>query len=65
MPNTNKCKELREKLNFSQSQFAEFTGLPLKTLQKWESGETQPNAAALLILNNLNNPVIAKHWSAK
>ena len=35
-------KELRYKTNLTQKKFAEHFGIPLKTLQKWEQGETSP-----------------------
>ena len=46
-------KELREKLQFTQTYFGEFLGVSLKTIQAWESGTNKPNGAALRIFQVL------------
>lgn len=33
-----KIKEIRTQFGLSQSQFANFVGIPVRTLQSWESG---------------------------
>lgn len=35
-------QELREKTGLSQSKFAEYFGLPLRTVQEWEQGRRKP-----------------------
>lgn len=35
-------QELREKTSLSQSKFAEYFGLPLRTVQEWEQGRRKP-----------------------
>ena len=45
-------KERREEMNYSQSAVAEAVGTILRTYQKWEYGETQPNCYFLLRLMN-------------
>jgi len=45
-------RELREKYNMSRSVFAHKLRVSLRTLEKWEQGETVPNdqAAALILM---------------
>ncbi len=45
-------KERRETMGYSQSSVAEAVGTNLRTYQKWEYGETQPNCYFLLRLMN-------------
>ena len=45
-------KYMREKMGYSQSDVAEAVGTNLRTYQKWEHGETQPNCYFLLRLMN-------------
>lgn len=45
-------KERREEMKYSQSVVAEAVGTNLRTYQKWEYGETQPNCYFLLRLMN-------------
>ena len=42
-----RLKEERERLNFSQVQFAELVGATRKTLFNWETGVAAPNANVL------------------
>ena len=35
-------QELREKTGLTQSKFAEYFGLPLRTVQEWEQGRRKP-----------------------
>lgn len=35
-------RELREKYNMTQAQFAEATGVPFRTLQGWDCGRRNP-----------------------
>lgn len=35
-------KELRKSTGLSQSRFAELTGVPVRTLQRWEQGQNTP-----------------------
>jgi DNA-binding transcriptional regulator YiaG len=34
--------ELRNRTGLSQSKFSKLTGVPLKTLQRWEQGASKP-----------------------
>ena len=42
--------EARQKVGFSQSQFAELMGVSLRTLQEWEQGRRNPSRAASSLL---------------
>lgn len=35
-------KEIRTLTGFSQKQFAEYFGIPLRTVQEWEQGRRKP-----------------------
>lgn len=35
-------KELRDKMGLSQSKFADYIGIPVRTLQTWEQGSRTP-----------------------
>ena len=41
---------LREAAGVSQSEFARLIGVPVKTLQNWEQGRTQPTGPARALL---------------
>jgi len=43
-------KNIRAKANYSQGIFAKVLNVSLKTVQAWESGERNPNHAALRLL---------------
>jgi putative transcriptional regulator len=43
-------KSIREKLNMTQTEFAETFGLNLNTLKHWERGNRQPHGPALALL---------------
>jgi putative transcriptional regulator len=43
-------KEIRSKLGVSQSEFARMIGIPVKTVQNWEQGRTQPDAPAKALM---------------
>jgi putative transcriptional regulator len=43
-------RSIRESLNLSQRKFADLYGLPVATLQNWESGRRKPELAAKLLL---------------
>lgn len=46
----NRLKELRKKTGFTQKSFSKEIGIPLRTLQNWENGESniKPEKAELL-----------------
>ncbi|MEJ1336565.1 MAG: helix-turn-helix domain-containing protein [Candidatus Sedimenticola sp. (ex Thyasira tokunagai)] len=44
------AKEVREKLNLSQSVFASFMGVSVRTLQDWEQGRRNPQGPAKALL---------------
>lgn len=54
-----KLKSARAKLNLSQSQAAEEWGVPLKTLQSWESGRFTPRGFALRALEEKLDAILA------
>ncbi len=45
-----KIKTIRTRLRYSQGLFAKVLNVSLKTVQAWESGERNPNHAALRLL---------------
>ena len=47
-------KELRQKLQLTQSHFGELLGVSLKTIQAWEAGTNKPNGTALRVFQVLN-----------
>jgi len=47
-------KKLRERHQLSQAMLAEFLNLSTVTISKWERDEKNPNGAALMVLNALN-----------
>lgn len=47
-----KLKELRENLNFSQTQLAKKINVPIGTYNKWETNERTPKLEKLLMLAN-------------
>lgn len=43
-------KEIRKKLNKSQSEFAHMIGVSISTLQNWEQGRRRPEGPARILL---------------
>ena len=52
-------KEIRERFELSQTEFAALLGISIKTLQNWEQGRRKPRGAARVLLQ-----VAAKHPDA-
>ena len=52
-------KDIREKYELSQSQFASLLGISVKTLQNWEQGRRKPRGPARILLQ-----IAAKHPDA-
>ncbi|RDH41953.1 transcriptional regulator [Zooshikella ganghwensis] len=48
--NANELKEIRSKLNLSQSVFARCLHIPVRTYQGWEQGEHTPNKQATVLI---------------
>ncbi len=46
-------KNIREKLNLTQEKFAELLDVHLRTVQKWEGGETKIRKSTVFLINNL------------
>ena len=47
-------KDLRKELNMTQSEFGNMFGIPMRTIQEWESGRRKPPDYVLhLIVENL------------
>ena len=42
--------EARQKVNLSQSRFAELLGISVRTLQDWEQGRRKPSRAAMSLI---------------
>jgi putative transcriptional regulator len=55
-------RQIREKLNNSQTEFARMIGVSVSTLQNWEQGRRQPEgpARALLVVASKAPGVVAK-----
>lgn len=49
-------KDIRERYQLSQSEFAAFLGISVKTVQNWEQGRRSPRGTARVLLQ-----VAAKH----
>ena len=47
---TTDVKTVRERFGMTQNQFAEFLMISVRTLQKWEQGERNPDGAAHALL---------------
>lgn len=45
------AKEIRRKLHLSQSAFAAFMGVCVRTIQDWEQGRRTPQGPAKVLLN--------------
>ena len=58
-------RQIREKLQKSQSEFARMIGVSVSTLQNWEQGRRQPEgpARALLLVASKAPDVVAKALS--
>ena len=48
-------RAIREKMNASQGVFARYVNVNPSTIQKWEQGAVRPQAAALKLLNLIND----------
>ncbi len=61
-----KIKKIRNKRNYSQGIFAKVLNVSLKTVQAWESGDRNPNHAALRLLEIIDqgdyHPLIRKSF---
>ena len=50
LPEPSPAKKIREKLQLSQSAFASFMGVSVRTLQDWEQGRRNPQGPAKALL---------------
>jgi putative transcriptional regulator len=59
-------REIRDKLDKSQTEFARMIGVSVSTLQNWEQGRRQPEgpARALLVVASKAPKVVAKALAA-
>ena len=48
-----KVKSFRKQHGLSQTQLAQKVRVSLRTIQRWESGESKPHGASLFLLANL------------
>lgn len=56
-----RVREVREKLQLTQSQFAHTFGLSVRSLQEWEQGRRMPDMAVLTYLRVIEiNPAAVK-----
>ena len=46
IPEEINVRRIRKKLNMSQTTFAEYFGVPVKTIQDWEQGRRVPSGAS-------------------
>lgn len=46
-------KDLRQRLQLTQEQFAQLLGVSVQTVQRWEQGVRKPSRLALQAINNL------------
>ena len=46
IPEEINVRRIRKKLNMSQNTFAQYFGVPVKTIQDWEQGRRVPSGAA-------------------
>jgi len=46
IPDDINVRRIRKKLNMSQNGFAEYFGVPVKTIQDWEQGRRVPSGAS-------------------
>ena len=52
-------KEIREDIGFTQSKFASFIGVNVRTLQNWEQGHRHPTGPARVLLRLVEaDPVV-------
>jgi len=49
------AKEIRQKLQLTQNQFASLMNISIHTLRNWEQGRRQPEGPAKVLLNVANN----------
>ena len=52
-------KELRIRLQYTQTYFGELMGVSLKTIQAWEAGTNKPNGTALRVFQMLDKDPLA------
>lgn len=52
-----KIKDIRIKWNYSQGVFAKILNVSLNTIQAWESGDRNPNHAALRLLEIIDKGI--------
>ena len=58
MVKVNKIKEKRLELKLTQSQLAELSGIPFRTIQNWENGQRKcPEYVEKLLLFYLENKI--------
>ena len=55
-------QELRKKTGLSQSKFAEYFGLPLRTVQEWEQGRRKPPEYIPKLLERIWNAETASQY---
>ena len=58
-----KIRETRRLLNLSQSIFAEFLGVSVKTVQAWEQGVNQPLPALCRVMDEIRHK--PEYWQAR
>ena len=58
-------KELRDKLNLSQSVFAQVLCVSTKTIQSWEQGLRTPNQATARLLQVIEDPSVLDSITAR
>ena len=51
--NPHQIRDLRQRLQLTQEDFAHMIGVTFSTVNRWENGKSQPNRIALRLLANL------------
>jgi transcriptional regulator with XRE-family HTH domain len=57
--------DLRQKLQFTQTQLAERVGVTAMTVSRWERGLVEPTAGGYISLGNLAGPKLAWYFWKK
>jgi putative transcriptional regulator len=58
--NKNRILKIRTQLKATQQQLAVELGVSVKTINRWESGESQPSPMATVLLRKLEEAIIEK-----
>ena len=51
-------KELRESMGLTQQEMSEELGVTLRTLSRWETGESKPSRMAQRLIDRVTNRIV-------